>query len=373
MMRRRRVPRIAMLPRRPIAIAIATAALTSLVAGMAAGSRAADPTGLTDVGAGISVRQPASWHRVAPPISGLSYPGERLLLTSYPTSAGGGCGPDRAIKDLPASGALIYLLEYRPSVGDPWRGLRRSSFPPRPAHFALRRSALGHYECVVGVPSYLIRFRDADRPFQLHVALGPRATPARRAQVLRVLDSLRFEPLPAPPPDPFAGWRWQTEELGDSLRVPPGWSAGATTSPRRYLRPRSLLFVSSARLRSLPPVAKRAPHRLPDRIPAGDLAPDGVLLWIREERNGPATPDFPARPNGAWPGPADFHPVDRGPGLRWERAGTHSGGHRFSIWIASGPAASDADRALARKAATTFGFTTGSYRDRPCRRACRTG
>ena len=47
--------------------------------------------------------------------------------------------------------------------------------------------------------------------------------------------------------------------------------------------------------------------------------------------------------------------------------------NRFSIWVVSGPAASEADRELARKAAATFGFSTGRFRDRPCRRACLTG
>ncbi len=337
------------------------AGLASLVAGAATGSRAADEP----EPAGISVSQPAGWHRIAPPLTSVTFPVDRLLLTSYPAAGGGSCGPDRAARALPPGGALVYLMEYRPRVGDAWPGLRRRDFPPRPEHFALLRRARATYECW-RVPSYLIRFRDAHRPFQLHVALGPRATPARKAQVLRVLDSLRFEPLPAPPPDPFAGWGLLNEELGDSMRVPPGWNAGTTTSPRRYARPRSLLFASSRPLASLPRSAKRTPRRLPTDIPAGELAADGVLLWVREERKGPASPAYPTlRQN--------FRVVDRGPGLRWERAGVHANGNRFSLWVVSGPAASDADRELARKAATTFAFSTGGVRDRPCRRACRTG
>jgi hypothetical protein len=361
--------------RRLIGVAVA-AGTTSLVAGLMAGGRAQAGGNaahrVTVADSAIAVTQPGGWHLTTPPISSLSFPRERLLMTSYRAARGGNCGPDRAERALPAGGALVYLIEYRPSVGDPWRGLERSAFPRRPAHFALRRDALGAYECW-RVPSYLIRFRDADRPFQLHVALGPHATNARRAQVLRVLDSLRFQPLPPPPPDPFAGWSWRTEEAGDSLRVPPGWSAGATTSPRRYARPRSLLFASNTPLPSLPPLAKRTPRRLPGTIPAGELKPDSVLVWIREERKGPATAAFPPRPAGTWPRPEDFHAVERAPGLSWERAGTRSGAHRFSIWIVSGAGASATDRDLAAKAATTFGFTTGSYRDRPCRRACRTG
>jgi hypothetical protein len=183
-------------------------AATSLAAGVVAGGRAhaggAEASRVVDRDAGVAVTRPKGWHVVEPPISSLGEPAERLLLTSYPAERGGNCGPDRALRALPSGGALVYLFEYRPSVGDPWRGLRRRDFPLRPAHFALRRGALASYECW-RAPTYLIRFRDADRPFQLHVALGKRATAARRAQVLRVLDSLRFERLPPPPPDPYAG------------------------------------------------------------------------------------------------------------------------------------------------------------------------
>jgi hypothetical protein len=179
--------------------ALAIAGVASLAAGALAGSRAeaggAAAHRVTDAAAGLVVNQPVGWHLTAPPISSLSYPVERLLLTSYRAPRGGNCAPDRAERSLPAGGALVYLIEYRPKTGDPWRGLRRASFPPRPAHFKLRRGALANYECW-RVPSYLIRFRDANRPFQLHVALGARTTPARKAQVLRILDSLRFEPLP---------------------------------------------------------------------------------------------------------------------------------------------------------------------------------
>jgi hypothetical protein len=356
--------------RTPMAIA---ALLCAAVAGARADAGGDAAHRVTDAGAGIAVTQPGGWHLTTPPISSLSAPRERLLLTSYRTERGGNCGPDRAERDLPDGGALVYLIEYRPSTGDPWRGLRRRDFPPRPARFALRRAALAGYECW-RKPSYLIRFRDADRPFQLHVALGPRASQARRAQVLRVLDSLRFEPLPAPPPDPYAGWRTIVEELGDSLRVPPGWSAGATTSPRRYPRPRSLLFASSVRLDGLASSSgTRSPRRLPASIPAAALAPGGVLLWVREERKGPPTAAFPPPPGEAWPRREDFQPVERGDGRRWERAGMRSGSHRFSIWIVSGPTATEPDRELARQAAATFGFSTGRFRDRPCRRACRTG
>lgn len=184
------------------ALLILAAGLVAAGPGSAGGTvRYADP------GAGIAVVYPASWRRLAPPFTRLRFPVDRLLLTSRPALSGGDCSPDRAERTLAADGALIYLFEYRLPAGR-GRRLRRSDFPPQPAHFTLRPSQLGSYECWQ-VPSYLLRFRAADRPFQVHVALGAHASAARRAQVLAILDSLRVSPLTPPPPDPFAGSRSQ--------------------------------------------------------------------------------------------------------------------------------------------------------------------
>ena len=367
-------------------VLIAAVAATALVSGALVGANH-DPSASagTPVGAGIRADLPQSWRRVGPPITAVTYPAGRLLLTSYPTKGGGNCGPDRAIEDLPARGALIYLFEYRPSVGDPWANLRRRDFPRRPTHFALRRSTLATYECWGGTPSHLIRFRGADRPFQLHVALGPQATAARRAQVLRILDSLRISALPPPPPDPFAGWRALVDETGDSLRTPPRWPAATTTSPRRYPRPRALFFASNRRLTGLapaPPRSARVPRRLPSPFPEaalGAMPSDGVLLWVLEERKGGASPAFPPLPRrSGWPRPEHFAPTTSGvasrwPVLTWERAAGSQRRHRFSAWVISGPQASATDRDLARKAASALALSGGGFRDAPCRRACRTG
>jgi hypothetical protein len=334
-----------------------------------------------DVGAGVSVTYPGGWHPLRPRITAMVSPSERLLLTSYTTRRGGNCSPDRAERDLPARGALIYLFEYRPKVGAVWAQVRRRDFPSRPAHFALRRADLGDYECW-RVPSYLIRFRAADRPFQIHVALGAHASTARRAQVLRILDSLRFTPLPAPPPDPYASWTSLSTETGDTLRTPPQWTAAPTTSPRRYARPRALFFASNLRLSGLPPRRPRTPSRLPAPWPTPALdafPPDGVLLWVREEPEGPPSDAFPALRRGRrWPQASDFHAEQTGPARRWpalrgQRAAAERRRTRLSIRIISGPQAGDHDRGLAAKAAAALTVSVGPWRDTPCRRACRTG
>jgi hypothetical protein len=171
---------------------LAVAALAST--GLAACALRADDPAVTRMpaGAGISVALPRGWQLTMPPITALTVPAERLLLTSYPARRGGNCAPDRAERAVPADGVLVFLFEYRLSRhGHSWRHLRRADFPPRPARFALRARDLGRFECW-RVASHLIRFRAAGRPFQMHVALGADVSAARRAQLLRALDSLRF-------------------------------------------------------------------------------------------------------------------------------------------------------------------------------------
>jgi hypothetical protein len=144
---------------------------------------------------GISVKYPTGWHLFPPPDTSLSYPFDRLLLTSYPTTTGGDCSPRRAEAALPANGVLIYLFEYSASPSGVFTRLGEAAFPPKPAAFTLP----GHpsnYECWT-VPSYMIRFRAAGRLFQAHIALGPHVSASRWAQALQVMGSLRVQALPS--------------------------------------------------------------------------------------------------------------------------------------------------------------------------------
>lgn len=179
-------------------------AIGALLWGLLAGGGASGDDGRRDpssgstpsygVGAGITVSYPRGWHLLTAPITSLTYPYDRLLLTSYPAARGGECGPTRAENALPASGALIFLFEYPTAPGGVFGQLKGMSFPPQSAGIALQRSDLANYECST-VPNYLIRFRTAGRLFQAQVAFGARATRARRAEALRILTSLHAKPL----------------------------------------------------------------------------------------------------------------------------------------------------------------------------------
>jgi hypothetical protein len=190
-------------------------------------------------GAGVSVGVLRGWHLTPPPITAMTFPAERLLLTSYPARRGGNCAPDRAARDLATDGALVYLFEYRPRPRSSLTRVRLTDFPARPAHFALRPRDRGTFECW-RVPSYLIRFRVGDRRFQVHVALGVRATSARRAQVLRTLDSLHITRTPPPSRDRPAV---TAARLEAALRTNPNGEATsaectkATDAQRKRARP----------------------------------------------------------------------------------------------------------------------------------------
>jgi hypothetical protein len=136
---------------------------------------------------GLSIRIPAAWTFHQDP-SGPAQPRTVFAVGSYAFSTGGECAPAVAQEALPADGALVWLIEYR----DP-----QFELPARPSSFELDESTHGFYECSVAA-SYLIRFEDQERYFQVHVAFGPDASDAVKREALDALDSLE---VTAPVPD----------------------------------------------------------------------------------------------------------------------------------------------------------------------------
>jgi hypothetical protein len=103
-----------------------------------------------------------------------------------------------AQEQLPAEGTLFWVMEYRDPQG--------AEFPDRPAIFDLDPATLASYECSVA-PSYLIRFQDAGRFFQAHVAFGPDASDSLGPEVLRALESLDvIAPVPEGCPAGTGPW-----------------------------------------------------------------------------------------------------------------------------------------------------------------------
>jgi hypothetical protein len=137
----------------------------------------------------MTVFTPETWTWREDPVPNLGEPRILFAAGTWAFPMGGGCGPEAALEELPANGALLWLLEYRvPSNAD--------DFPARPVRLALSGEP-ETYECATARPTYLLRFRDGFRYFQLHVALGNAAAQRLQDDVVDVLNSLQAGLLPA--------------------------------------------------------------------------------------------------------------------------------------------------------------------------------
>lgn len=145
-----------------------------------------------DPDAGIWMLTPPDWTFLLEP-SGPVEPATMFALANYPIERGGGCAPTRALASLPPAGALAWATESRdPPVNE---------FPPRPDRFSLDPASLANYECSGSHPTYMFRFRDQGRYFQIHVALGEEANERVRDDLLASLSSLELDRcFPSEPP-----------------------------------------------------------------------------------------------------------------------------------------------------------------------------
>lgn len=147
------------------------------------------PTWHTFRAHGVSVRYPPNWFATARDLTPVTGPAQILAVATFRLPGGSsgadGCEPKQALDQVQPGGAFIFGWEY--GVGS---GLSKSDFPPRPKRFTLKNYE--RFECMG--PSFMVRFRQAGRFFQIHVALGRRASKATRATVLQVLDTFSAKP-----------------------------------------------------------------------------------------------------------------------------------------------------------------------------------
>jgi hypothetical protein len=262
---------------------------------------------------GLSADVPRGWHVVSRPLTDVSSPVQRLVVTSFGVSRhrpDGGCSPASALREMPRDGALLFMFEYQgPTHHDAQRE------PPRPRQFRLDPKTLQPYECMGR--SYMMRFRDHGRVFQAHVYLGRRASSRTRDRVLGVLDSLRIRPASpeaaavwVPPGrllarDPYLGVacgrpnRFACDRVGLAVWLrTPAVGVTATVDGRR--------MVLDDRQWSGPVRGGRR------RMLAGFLHPAGLLSGPLKIRADDAA--------GRWTG---RHPVEAGVGLLIERSPSH--------------------------------------------------
>ena len=127
---------------------------------------------------------PAAWHFNKDPAPGLLSPAMLFAAGTGPVPTGGSCAPTAALKVLPANGALFVLYE-----------VANANFRPRPRQLHLGRLG-GPFECWA-VKGYVITFEEGRRQFQAQVVFGTHAPASLRAEVVRSLNTLQVDPLPA--------------------------------------------------------------------------------------------------------------------------------------------------------------------------------
>ena len=141
--------------------------------------------------AGIRVVHPSTWFVTTRPLSFAGNPVYRFAVSSVPVrrtrSDTGPCLPGIA-RQLPPTAVLVYLRE---ALGTD-RRISLPRMPPRPRRFRLpRRPGLCGF--TTGASRW-IGFKDAGRVFYLGLHVGPRASPASRRAVLRLVNGMRIAP-----------------------------------------------------------------------------------------------------------------------------------------------------------------------------------
>jgi hypothetical protein len=147
-----------------------------LESALADGAPAADWSRTATVSAtsGLRAEFPGGWHAFA-----YGEDRESLVVSSFPISDD---WPSLDHKRVPAGGIYIWVFTYGALPSS-----YATTFPVRPAHFALTREAYGSYECGFKLPGYLLTFRLRGMAVQAMVALGEGA---HSEDALAVLDSL---------------------------------------------------------------------------------------------------------------------------------------------------------------------------------------
>ncbi len=136
-------------------------------------------------GQGDFIDTPAAWH-----VNGSStLPYALWAIGTGPVPAGRGCGPTAALRDLPADGVLMVVMEYGSAAGEPYES------PPRAGRLGLGPLG-GPSECW-GVKTHVVLFEDGGHYFQVQAVFGSRAPASLHAKVTRSLNTLHIVPLAA--------------------------------------------------------------------------------------------------------------------------------------------------------------------------------
>lgn len=133
----------------------------------------------------ISVDVPEGWVGKVDPVPGSTGPRVVAAYGTWDFDIGGDCGPEPALRDLPADGALAWFVEHADpnNAGDyielmPLFSIDLQTPPAR-------------WRCASEAPSRKYPFRIDGRYFDVHLALGPEATDATIREAEDLIKTLR--------------------------------------------------------------------------------------------------------------------------------------------------------------------------------------
>jgi hypothetical protein len=274
---------------------------------------------------GFTARLPAGWTSASESLTpGLSNPVEILSAGTF-----GDMRPrDGACAQMPGGGLERIgpedaFLTIQERYGEP-------VFPDRPASFALEgKSENSDAATCAGkekqLDVYWFGFRDAGRGFHVLVALGRSASPARVAEALALLDSLRFEPGPAGVHlDPDLAIHFEDRSARLSWSTVPPW--------RRYEWPLTSvdaerLVLGTFELQRSAPDENCTPRAAIDALP-----PDGAFIYVFEyDHVQPSSlASFPARTGELELGPRqEYECVGDSQMVRWRDHGRAFQAHLY--------------------------------------------
>jgi hypothetical protein len=129
--------------------------------------------------AGITLRAPSGWWVNDRPLTRITNPVQRFVLSSYRVPGGADAGGSYTPSP---QGVLAELTEDVPA------GASARGWPSRPQRFVLLR--LGRMETLNGNRWGEVVFRDQGRHFYLFIWVGRHAAPAQISMLLRALDGM---------------------------------------------------------------------------------------------------------------------------------------------------------------------------------------
>jgi hypothetical protein len=136
----------------------------------------------------VSVDLPMGWAEKSDPVPAALDPRVVAAYGTWDFPVGGACGPEPALAALPPDGAFLWVDEY---VDPGNRGDFETGGPPSSIDL---QTPPARWQCASSAPSRMYLFGQAGRYFELHIALGPQASPGTIVQAEHIMASFSAQP-----------------------------------------------------------------------------------------------------------------------------------------------------------------------------------